>query len=247
MADRIGADYDHASTNAPDSDTQRVMVALLCSKELLYSFTYWDQWPSWGLGSVDKREARHAAKYLAQTLEQPTGRDAIAHGAAGIGTALAAFWQDTAKNVPHEVTAAELCERAASSEALSTLVSTAWPLAGYEPVLDAVRQAQGGRMFDVEKPDAMIDLKDYARHVRVTAESRAVAMSERFDHFETAITGPVRHLNVAAGALASGQWAHVGTLWGNLLRADPLPYLDAHRLSLASLAPKHQGHLRPLR
>jgi len=235
MAVQIGADYDDANIEPPGSDTQLVMVALLCGKELLYGFTYPDEWPSWGLGSVDKRGARRAAKHLTQTLEQPAGRDAIALAAAGIGTALAALWGSAAQAAKHEDTATELRNRAIASEGLTALVSAAWPVSGYEHALGAVRRADEGRTFDIENPDAMIDLKDYARRARVTAEALAVAMSDRFDDFEDAITGPVWHLNVAASVLGSTQWVHVSALWVNLLRADPLPYSTAHRLSLNAL------------
>jgi hypothetical protein len=229
MAARLGLDYDRAVLLPPQSDSELAMSAILCCTSLLYGFTYRDEWPSEGLGSVDSGTRRRAARYLARALETDVGRDGIALVTRRFADGMAAFWRAAVDQPEFEGDSERLRANALASIRMGRLVSRAYPVGGYEAVLGAVQHADEGRQYDADKPGALVDLQHYARRMRATAEGLAVAMSERFADFEEAITGPLWHFNLVADAASNANWAYVAPLWNNLVSPSPMSNHEAAR------------------
>jgi hypothetical protein len=227
MAEELGVDYDAAYFRRPTSNAEFAMNAMHCAEELICEFRDREGWPVDDFGrGTSKRQARRAAKYLRAALERKEGRDAISIAAQGYGRALASTWRAAATTGGNRDGAAQLVENAESSEKLADLVASIWPARGYEDVLERVALAETHRIFDPDDRDALVDLQDYARRARVTADALAVAMSARFDEFEDAIVGPVRALHIAHNVRLGATWNWVMWFWLNLCGESPTSQAD---------------------
>jgi hypothetical protein len=227
----------------PTSDAEVVMNAMHCGLDLIGDFTSASigGWPVQSYGSViaiSQGQARKAAKCVEKALRRTEGRDAISVMAQGFGRATAENWGAAASTDKYREVADRLNTNAAASEKLADLVASTWPATGYEAVLAKVAHAEGHRMFEVDNPDAMVDLARYARVARATADALAVAMSARFDEFEDAILGPVRGFHIGHDMQMGVSWRSASKHWANLLAPSPLSWADvAQTLTAETFGP----------
>jgi hypothetical protein len=223
VARELGVDYDRSYMTAPRSDAELVMNAMFCGSDLLEPFASVESWPVDDFGrGTSKPEAQSAADHLKEALRRGEGRDATSVMAQGYGRALAATWRSSAPMDEHRDVADQLRESALASDGLAELVAATWPARGYEAVLERVAQADAQRMFEIDNPDAMADLRAYARQTRAIAEALAVAMSARFDEFADAILGPVYQVHPGYMIVQQTRWTAKASSWSNLLRAEPV-------------------------
>jgi len=237
VAEELGVDYDNSYLTPPTTDAELVMNALRCGEQLIVDFASAEGWPVDDLGrGISKDQARKAAKCVEQALLRKEGRDALSVMAQGYGRALAAGWRAAANTDEYRDASDRLKTSAARSERLATLVASTWPARGYEAVLAEVARADAHRMFDVDNPNALVDLSDYAWRARAIADALAVAMSARFEEFKAAILGPVFELHVGYNLLTSGSWTFIARQWGNLLEPHPLSRSDVAQKRMAEAA-----------
>jgi hypothetical protein len=233
MAQRLGLSYDDTFLKPPETDIERVMGALHCGEILLHGFTRADEWPSergMGLG-LSKRDARKAAKYLRRVLPSASGRDAVSLMAQRFGHAMAGTWREGADDPEHIASAESLTMTALASDGLARLVGLTWPVQGYEAARTKVAETKPD--FDVDNPDALVNLRDYHRRSTAIAESLSVAMSERFDDFAWAILLPVMVLNLTYDVATSSSWVYAMNFWTNLLREQSVSHAEVIRQAAA--------------
>jgi hypothetical protein len=224
VAHELGLDYDDTFYKPPESDAEVAMAALRCGEGLLHSFTYADEWPSDGfMDGLSKRDARKAARYMTRILPTDSGRDAISVMAQQFGLAMAATWRDAANATEDDEDADRLRSQATLSEGLAGLVNTVWPIEGYETVLTAVGESKP-IAYDVDNPDALMDLRLYFRRMTGYAAALGVAMCERFDDFERAILTPIWAFSVPYAMATTASWTYELKFWANLLREPSLSH-----------------------
>lgn len=238
MCARLEVGYDSSYFAPPVSDPEFVVGALRCADQLVRGYTYAETWPVHDGGyAIPKRQARTAAKHLQKALDREQGRDALAVMASGYGRATAMFWREAADSGEHDVDPESLRVRADASDRLAELVERAWPVRGYDVVLERVAGREARRMFDVDNPDALVNLRDYAYRMRAVADALAVALFDRFDEFEDAISGPVFAFHMKHNLLVLSDWNFAAAFWSNLVSPQPI----SHGEVMGSLAEESTG------
>jgi hypothetical protein len=239
MCARFRVDYDSSYFAPPVTDAEFVVGALRCADQLVRGYTYAETWPVHDGGyAVPKRQARRAAKHLERALEREQGRDALAVMASGYGRATARLWREAADSGEHGANPESLRVSADASDRLAELVERTWPVRGYHVVLERVGGRETRRMFDVDNPDALVNLRDYAYRMRAVADALAVALFDRFDEFEDAISGPVFAFHMKHNLLVLSDWNFATAFWSNLVSPHPV----SHGEVMGSVAEESTGH-----
>jgi hypothetical protein len=211
MADELGVSRYETMWTQPTTDAEIVMAALRCGQTLLHAFTEARWWPRFPNG-LSKREARKAAKYMTRVFPTDSGRDAVSLMAQQFGWVMGATWSDAADAVEDREEADSLLKSALLSIGVAKLVETVWPVHGYEAPLTAVEMSKPVT-YEVDNPDALVDLRLYLRRMIAYASALGVAMWERFDEFEQAILTPIWVFDAGYGTVTSASWTYVAGLW----------------------------------
>jgi len=226
MATELGVDYDMSMFQPPATEAEYVLATLRCGHMFLMSYTYADGWPRDDelTGGLSKREARKASAQVRSALQSRDGMDAVAVMAVNYGRAYAELSRRAAEDPEYADRRDSLVATAMNSDALAICVEAAWAVTDdYYGARAQVAEAETGRLYDPDNPDALVDLRAYAMRTRAVIEPVAMCLGERLQEFN-GILGPLYHLHMAHSVATLSDWNYVGEFWVNLLRAEPIAW-----------------------
>jgi hypothetical protein len=244
LCERFGLGYDESALFEPRTTEALIVNALRCGWELIDEFTTPDPWIHCDpYEDLPEKFAKGAAKHMRAAFLTDEGREAISCAAQGFARTTADLWFHTA--MPRDVndpSGSTLLGNAKRAEELAELVAQALPVQDPHGVLPRIAHAAEVRMFDVDNPDALINLRDYAARAKTTSDALALAAGDKYEDFERALIGPVMSLGIAYNAERLVAWALATEQLGNLLRPEPLAWVEVSQKMLKRQA---EGQLFP--
>jgi hypothetical protein len=226
MAARFGLNSDLVALTPPQTEEARVLNSYRCAVDLLAQFAEGQLWgiETWLGGSGSKKDARKAARCVEKGLLGEQGPDAISHMAQGFGRATAANWRRSSQKTEDESDATRLADSAQRSDALAHLAGMHWPVQDRYGVLEELAEAERNRLFELDNPGAMIDVRGASEQVQAACEAVALALGQDFERFGSLLIEPVMTLNLEMVQLLAVTWNRQLRHWTNLLTDNPGPY-----------------------
>lgn len=222
MAERCGVDYAESAVAVPATESQLAFEALRSCAPLLIAFAYEDAWPS------DDRTARKVGKrgasMVRQSFSDDPGRDAISWITRRYGHVLADMRRRAVPEHPERTGA--YGETAEADEWLAGLVSRAWPVVGHDAALSFARDRHESRSYDIDNPDAMVDLRAHAARVAATVEMLSIATWPAADEIIPVLTPWIYMFDLRFAKALLIDWRHVGNHWANLIQPERRSYAD---------------------
>jgi hypothetical protein len=167
---------------------------------------------------------------MTRVLPTDSGRDAVSVMAQQFGLAMAATWRDASLQAEDPGEANRLRSQALASEGLAGLVNTVWRIDGYGDILRAISESEPVT-YEVDDPNARVDLRGYLRCMTAYADALGVAMSQRFDEFKRAILLPVWEFSPQYAMVTNKSWTFELKFWGNLLTEQSVSHSEMnHRI-----------------
>lgn len=222
MAARCGVDYDESASVPPESESATAFEALRACSSLLMAFAYEDAWP--GGDRKARKSGKRGAALVRGSFSTDSGRDAISWITQQYGLVLAAMRRRAAQESPER--AEPMQATAEVDEWLAGLVEKAWPVEGHDDELGFARQHNQSRSYDIDNPDAMVDLHAHADRVRATVEMLSVAMGPAAEEIIPALTPWTYMFDITFAQALALDWRHVGEHWANLIQPERRSYID---------------------
>jgi hypothetical protein len=220
IGERHGIDYDTSTFAAPSRPEELGFEAVRCCTGLVMAFAYEDAWPT--DDRAVRKLGRKAAALVRDSVHDTPGRDAVTWAACRFGRVMADLRRRAAQADRDDADAYR--DTADADERLAGLAASLWPVDEQHPAIAYARELRPG--YEIDSPDALIDLHAYASHTAATVEALSLATWPSTPELESAITCWTYNLDLRFAGAVQSDWTLAASYWGNLIGPDPIPYAD---------------------